>query len=390
MAGTFYPISQYYNDLAKSMNGLCHVYPSRFLVLNLEDPYEILQSIEQSEKAISELVTDNSIDYKELRKRLISAMVLNIGVDPDYSPDFSEPEDSEEPEAPAEEPTEDEETSTFEEYNYTGYLGDINFLSHDTQDGVTGADIYIEATREMSDHEYYVDLDRPVSESVFSMINTDEEKDYDFNVIVIFYNAYQVNPVTGGQTDVIIKDMPLGVYIPEEKVSIELSEEAYGSGSYCVRLFSDFELPDVTIEGDGCGCDGDNLEMTTRLITEFGEAIEVINEVHAEQKIAYDEIAAKLDSIKNLKNTPYIKDNAWYVNGRYIADVVTDTQAIREQVEAAVTRALADNGTLKELINNMVLESINEVMTEMSPADANRILDNWKKPDGVDFGSHVH
>lgn len=364
MAGTFYPIKQYYNDLAKSMNGLSQVYPSRFIAIPNNNGYE--NCVTYIDSIIEKTVNSTDIDYAELRKNTIEGLL---------GKDFNE-----------------------------GYVGDINFLSYDGSQGTISSEVYIEATYEMSEYDYFITVDEPADKDIFVItkkaqttnetsqnddikIDTDiptaiadEGTEYSIEAIIIFYNMYQVDPETGKQTNVIVKDMPMGVYVPDEKAVVKFSSEAYGGGSWVARLST--ALSDGTepkIETTPAEVSEAIIESTSRLLTSFGKACESILKTHSEEKAAYDNISAAIDRIKGLKNTPYIKDGAWYVNGKYQGNVLNVDMLLEDKVGLngivtdAVNNEFNNNSAFKAAVQKMVDDRLKEIIMLLSKDDVGGI-----------------
>ena len=345
MAGTFYPIKQYYNDLAKSMNGLSQVYPSRFIAVPEDNRYENL--VTEINGIVKDDVNSTDIDYAKLRKDIIEKL-LGDGFN-------------------------------------NGYVGDINFLSYDGNEGTISSEVYVEATYEMSEYDYSIVTNEPADKDIFvitkKVSNTtenlqsddkkieeladtptaviDEGTEYTIGAIIIFYNMYQIDPETGKQTNVIVKDMPMGVYVPEKAAEVSFSSEAYGGGSWVARLstaLSNGNVPTVTALDSNTSAEF--IESTSRLLTSFGEACESILKTHSEEKAAYDDISAAIDGIKGLKNTPYIKDGAWYVNGKYQGEAVNTeilkAAGLEEMVTNAVNEVINGNVAFENAVNSLI------------------------------------
>ena len=331
MAGIFIPFLQYNQDLTRSMSGLCQVFPSRHVALTLTTSG--LSNIQtwmkdadnECIKLTADVPTPAAIDYGKVRDVLYQAIYKQTN----YK--------AVEPNANAED---------------SPSMGDINFLSHEVLNGWLYNDIYVHVTPEQgmkyirlqpSGHEesaVHTGFEFNVENNTYAQYNSNRTK-MKFNAVVLYYNLHMIDPQSKtADTQVVVLDMPLGIYVPEEAVTIKINSAAlFGQGtSWSTRICSRLANAEtLAIKNDGKAAEYGTL---TKVLSEFGNISEVMkNILHRREVInniktgdvastsslalSPEDIKAYLEEFrqKHAVNVPYIKDNHWFVNGRDLGTV---------------------------------------------------------------------
>lgn len=309
MAGKFYPLSQYTNDLAGTLNGLTHIYPSKFVTCWFANA----DTIEADATYISEemdtirktTTTSKGVPYADLRQFAFGSIYKLLKT--------TQTNDMDAP-----------------------MIGDINFLSNEVVGGLMYSDIYVnispqQGSKTIPMQEQAGDNPRktafavdPTTGSI--LVNDSIRKIMTFNGIILYYNLYQIDPSSqSASTQRVCVDMPLGIYIPESPVTIEIeAEELFGQGTswstrICSRLASS-----ASLASNSNPSRSSEYATLTKVLSEFGNISSVMDEIlhnnHNTDSIglAPQDIKAYLEEFRqeNKVNVPYIKDNHWFVNGR--------------------------------------------------------------------------
>lgn len=349
MAGKLYPTAQYFNDLSRTMNGLSQLYPSKFVAfvskVSKENIPGLVKKITGRKEDFGDVTVETdptTLSYYISRKQGASVLEDLTG----YEFGTKAP-------------------GAGQSKKYTG-LGDINFLSYDVQDGVVYNEIYLNVDMGVCEREFNVidpidanQNNTVIDESIFDIEPvSNPETSFDFNCVMLFYNLYQVDPTTGKQTAVIAYDMPLGVYVIDDNQKIAIDENAYGATVWATRISSRFAMGDNTVVVDP-STDQQSINSMALAVQEIKNLADAIKQRQATMTKETDGIKERLTAIKNLTNTPYIKGDAWYVNGRYVADVITEseiTNIIRGRLNAEIMSLILNNKTIHEMIKETVLE----------------------------------
>lgn len=325
MSGIFLPLSQYHHDLARSMNGLTHLYPSKFVTLTTTKSIkEIRDAVDTASDFINQLLTDTQhIPYSAIRNSAWG-MVYQLASIKDSTTEEG---------APA--------------------YGDINFLSHEVMGGMMYSDIYVHVSPELG--QYTSPLQPSAGENpVVSGFALDPETglmlkenssrtELTFNLIILYYNLYQIDPSTKtAEYHPICLDMPLGIYIPDSPVRVKIeSPELFGQGtSWSTRICSRFTTSQ-TISAVPDGTKTLEYATLTKILSEFGDINSTMNEIlhsrgatdNNETGLSQADIKSYLEEFRAQKqvNVPYIKDNYWFVNGRKMEPVINENE-LRESL----------------------------------------------------------
>jgi hypothetical protein len=236
-------------------------------------------------------------------------------------------------------------------------LSDINFLSHEVRNGWMYNEIYVHITPQAGQKTIILQetgfASEPTRTGMAFSVETGEYEQSEssrdnlkFNAIILYYSLYAVDPTNNtADTQPIVIDMPLGVYIPDEVtsggacVNVKISTEAlYGQGTtwatrICSRLANSATMQAVDSEH------GAEYATLTKVLSEFGEIADVMKDIlHRRETLnsvsetvqstsslalAPEDIKAYLEEFRreNAVNVPYIKDNHWFVNGRDLGTV---------------------------------------------------------------------
>lgn len=309
MAGKFYPLSQYTNDLAGTLNGLSHIYPSKFVTCWLAnvntieaDTTHISTELDTLRKATT---TSKGVPYADLRQFAWGSIYKLLKT-----------------------------TSTDD--NDAPMVGDINFLSNEVVGGLMYSDIYVnispqQGSKTIPMQEQAGDDPRktafavdPATGSI--LVNDTTRKNLTFNAIILYYNLYQIDPSSqSSATQRVCVDMPLGIYVPENPVTVQIeAEELFGQGTswstrICSRLASS-----ASLASNPNPARSSEYATLTKVLSEFCNISSVMDEIlHKNNNtdsvgLAPQDIKAYLEEFRqeNKVNVPYIKDNHWFVNGR--------------------------------------------------------------------------
>lgn len=328
MAGRFIPFAQYNQDLARSMSGLEQVYPSRQVTVTMDE--DTLKNIDSKLSDIDnttiELTDKNNPDYYGAVRNEIYAKLYDLVSVKSTSGD----------DAPS--------------------MGDINFLSHEVQGGWVYNDIYVHVTPEQGKKTFVFPESGRAENPKVTGFNTSEKNpdpvllDTDresmtFNAIILYYNLYKIDPESKtAATSPIVIDMPLGIYIPESPVTIDVeTEELYGQGtSWSTRICSRFATSDIKME---VSADRNNEYATlTKVLSQFGEISEQVRNILTKRDsinpeanaLTPTDIKSYLEEFRRLQavNVPYIKDGQWFVNGRNLGTTnIEDLEARIKRIE---------------------------------------------------------
>ena len=328
--GKFYPFNRYINDIALLMDGTHKIIPSKYILLKklINSGTEIIVPGGDVESApgisgpdivaprpqiwawpkdvinyansvfdTQEAQSLEEINYQEARAKILGFILE----------DASEANDQ------------------------GGYYigGDINFLSHDTYDGMLYSEIYIHVPNDAGQYRVRVNnTNQPQNERVLTDLEpyNSTDKTYSFQGVLIFYNIYKA-----GSNEPFACDIPLGVFIlNNEKGEITSQEliiqtnELKGNGTaWSTRLCSKFvssasindSLPVKTGQSD--------YNTLTALLSEFGQAIKIMEKNISSREEDILTIKTYLDNFKHNQtvNVPYVAGDWWYVNGRPVRPV---------------------------------------------------------------------
>lgn len=333
MAGKFYPFEQYNNDLTRSFTGLCHVYPSKCMTIKLDDAADLDTVLKRMNAKAEQQVNGDKLNYSAIRDVLY--YYTKSLVDPDSIPKNDGAKDGT-ISAPS--------------------VSDINFLSHEPHSGSIYYDIYVSVTPEQG-KRYVIppsgSIDEPGKDPVelsgfdawskeFADTASEQfestRKDLTFDALILYYDCYVVDPTYAtADAQVIIKDMPLGLYVLDEEQTIHIKDlSIYGQGtSWATRICSRLTT-NSTRNLDVDPTRINEYSTLTKVLQEFGRSSQIINEYIKEDKSKLNQdskaltpadIKAYLEEFRNQSkvNVPYIKNNHWYVNGRDLGEVVVKT-----------------------------------------------------------------
>lgn len=198
------------------------------------------------------------------------------------------------------------------------------------------------------------------SENKFEVKPLDEQKEFKFNAIILFYNiksAYKVYDENDASTteQTIYYNIPLGIYFPGVINNHEMTntitkyvtnENIYGAGtSYGVRICNRFitsAMSENSVTYPYNPEDSTDLSSITELLSEMAKTMNKMNDVIENQNQNMVFIKESLSTIKNNQvNIPYIKTigdkSYWFVNGKntyVVADVAPYSNSyIEDQIE---------------------------------------------------------
>lgn len=332
MAGKFLPISQYSHDLVRSMNGLTQLYPSRFITCTLTEPDKAAERVDVISGILNQAMTNikpgEEVPYAGIRNLAWAGLYEMISIKDSKT----------EPGAIA--------------------IGDINFLSHEVMGGMMYSDIYIHVDPQLGSKTAVMQDtagDDPTKDAIATdpvtgdpMMEPSSRKELTFNAVILYYNLYQIDPTTkSAELKPLCKDMPLGLYIPEESVTVTLqSPELFGQGtSWATRICSRMATSDKLALNPNPARSSEYATLT-KVLSEFGDINSLIKKVlHGrgannpdEIGLAQEDVKSYLEEFRAKKqvNVPYIKDGYWFVNGRKMEEVVnqeTLEKLIKKYVE---------------------------------------------------------
>lgn len=319
-SGSFIPFAQYSHDLTRTMSGLCQIYPSRHITVNINAPrIDIEAAISAANSNIDGIRREVSdlaeLDYGRIRSELYKA-IYTIA-----SPVVDDPNSEN---APA--------------------MGEINFISHELQGGWMYNDIYVHVTPEegksaiiLQESGFDVNpkrtgLDYDVTTKEYRVLPSDREV-LKFNAVILYYNLHMIDPTSKtADTQPIVIDMPLGIYLLNEEVNVQIeNKNIYNQGAaWSTRIVSRIATKG-TIEAASADR---NQEYATlaRVLSEFGNIAETMDDILHRREVASnnnslalspEDIKSYLEEFRQLRevNVPYIKDNHWFVNGRDLGPV---------------------------------------------------------------------
>lgn len=319
-SGKFIPFAQYTHDLTRTMSGLCQIYPSRHITVNISGGTgDIEKMVAAADLEIDEIrdITGTAMDinYGEIRSKLYEAIYPKISI----------PDSKTATGAPA--------------------MGEINFISHELQGGWMYNDIYVHVTPEegkqtiimqpsgFESDPKHTGLNFNIETGEYAM-ESSSRKNLTFNAVIIYYNLYRVDPSSKtADMEPIVIDMPLGIYMLNEPVTIQMSNDSiYNQGAaWSTRIVSR-----IATKGTIAASADRNQEYATlaRVLSGFGDVAETMDKIlHRRDAattknrvvagtdslaLAPEDIKSYLEEFRRLSavNVPYIKDNHWFVNGR--------------------------------------------------------------------------
>ena len=340
---TFHLFSQYTSDLARTMNGLCQLYPSRYLAFTLQNVTDTEQLVDKVSEAMSSALAqavEDQIDYGQIRHNAWKELYPIISQGSGES---------------------------------VPILGDVNFLSNDVQGGLMYSDIYVHVSPEDAKKTIILQELSNVSTPTEPAFDHDGEgnirfeetsrTDANWNAILIYYNLYQVDPRHEDSLMApLVLDMPLGLYILDNQANIKVTtSELFGNGtSWTTRICSRFISSAANV---AVGNSAKSVEFGTlsKVLTEFGNIASIMKSVVRERQpgitdtlnpagcgMAYNDILSYLDEFRNDRavNVPYIRDHHWFVNGRDLGEVVDadliNSAVTLEKLIEAVTEVVKD------------------------------------------------
>lgn len=328
-SGSFFPFTQYNEDLTRSMSGLCQIYPSRHVTIQL-DGDDVKAWVDEADAAClsirQEADTPLVAAYGRIRGKLYEKIYKHVVVNGTES--------------------------NIKAKTFAPAMGEINFISHELRDGWMYNDIYVHVTPD--EGKNYIVLqekgfaDEPDRTGFDFDITTNEyrkfasdRKNIEFNAVILYYNLHMIDPTSKtADTQPVIIDMPLGIYVLPEKAAVQMDNSAvYGQGAaWSTRIVSR-----IASAGTIANAQSDrNREYATlgRVLSEFGDIAEVMDRIlHRREVVATqnqsarstdsinmaapEDIKAYLEEFRRLNavNVPYIKDNHWFVNGRDLGPV---------------------------------------------------------------------
>ena len=315
MAGIFIPFAQYNQDMTRSMTGLCQVYPSKQITVTLNN------TTEDYVKTWVEATTKDSLngmgagsamhaDYGAIRNALYKAIYINVV---DHGAEGSK-------------------TST------APSLGDINFLSNEVLDGWVchdvlalipaeqGKKLIILQEHALSDRADRTGLAFSVENDEYEQFESDRSL-FEFNAIIMYYTLHRVDPSSkSADTVPVVVDMPMGIYLPGETVKMNVkSTETYSARIHSRIASAEASIPESTDEPEKMNEEVVQMSNVLNAFAELTDELQtVINDNKDHLGYTWSDIKSALESIKNQSavNVPYIKDGAWYLNGRRLGTAV--------------------------------------------------------------------
>lgn len=321
--GRFIPFAQYNQDLTRSMSGLCQLYPSRHITVTMGST-DVDTLVANADKAVdvirNEAATATEVDYGRIRSELYKAINAAVTIKDSRTDEG----------APA--------------------MGEINFISHELQGGWMYNDIYVHVTPEegkqtiimqpsgFSVNPKQTGLDYAIETKEYRKYNS-SRKNLKFDAIIIYYNLHMVDPRSKtADTEPVIVDMPLGIYVPASTVTVQLDNDSiYNQGAaWSTRIVSRIATKSTI---SAASTDRNNEYATlARVLSEFGDIAETMDKILHQRDgatlmkvtrttdslaLAPEDIKAYLEEFRRLNavNVPYIKDNHWFVNGRDLGPV---------------------------------------------------------------------
>ena len=354
--GKFVAFSQYINDLSLEANGTYKIYPSKFILLNQNSEYA------DPSDAMDEVRLVDSTDYVGIRAVGLSELSTSAS----------------------------DGTTIADNSNVVGF-GDISFLSHDTYNGFTYSEIYVHVPNTVGlaeNKEIIIDdtFDSEIlaTDTIFEQDTSAEDStSTTFTQVLLFYNLYMTSD--GVDMELICQDMPLGVYYVYDEDSNLTSTEVltstdtlYGSGtSWSVRICSRFALSES--ESTIAASSSDYVTLS-KVLSQVGECLESIQEINGSKYTNLTDIKSYLTSFKNdhTINVPYILENGWYVNGKYIGEAITgdDVTSVLEFLNTYADELsnLSDLSDISSSISSLE-ERVSDLESEVSGSDTSIVGD---------------
>ena len=253
------------------MSGLCQIYPSRHVTVKFrgsaDELAENIAAIVQN--ASKDVTTPADVDYGRIRSESYAAIANHVGVL-------------------------DSRTD-----NYAPAMGEINFISHELRDGWMYNDIYVHVTPDEGKKTIILQKSgfesEPTKSGLDFSVETKEYRQYnssrsvlEFDAIVLYYNLHMIDPTSHtADTQPVVIDMPLGIYVLNEPAKIKLSNDSiYGQGTaWSTRIVSRI----ATRETIGAASTDKNVEYATlaRVLSEFGdiaETMDSLSQIHMSER----------------------------------------------------------------------------------------------------------
>lgn len=272
-AGTFYPTTQFTNDLSLLGQYTYKVIPSKFVTYK-DIPYDRDGMDTAMDTA---RIADNS-SHKDIK----TAAWALIGTDGVTS-------------------------------------GDINFISTDVSQGLTFCEIYVHVTGQDHTPKYYETGTVVTAEN--EMVN--DSTDYPagstitFQYILLLYDLYNGD-------ELICRDMPMGMYVlPDKQTLLVKSEELYGSGtSWATHILARVAASAIS---DNVGLENGDYTSLTAVLAEFGNLAAQMQEILNQKYDTLQIVKQYMTEFKNIRevNVPYISEDGewWMVNGKPVTRV---------------------------------------------------------------------
>ena len=390
--GKFYPFDRYINDISLTLDASHRIVPSKYVLIKSlinkspgeeqEQPAEPHNGLhpfavdDTNQGTYEDLYIDDNtaelvywswpavVDYINYNTKLDAASLDDI----DYSDYRKSVLDI------LEDKIECNDVVTENSMDYKYYIGgDINFLSHDIYDGLLYSEIYVHVSNEaglsrvLINNTGQVQEANVIEEANININNLPNHDKFSFEAVLLFYDIYKI-----GEESPYACNIPLGIFIlMDERKTItpqELlvqSEELFGSGTaWSTRICSRFVSSATIGQDPKIGTTASDYSTLTRVLQEFGKAVEAIEKNITSREEDIQNIKMYLDNFKNAQtvNVPYMLDGWWYVNGKPVSHPeYLNTNTVIRDIGTRLQQATEKINTLREEIgykNNVDMDKL--------------------------------